>query len=287
MNPQEKSLIDGVFDRLARGSAAAPRDAEAMTHIQERLAVQPDAVYGLVQAVIMQEMALGQTGARIAELEKQLAQAQSGAGPAQSSFLGGTAGPWGRAPQPAPQPQPQYSQPQPQYAQPLQPQPLPQYVAAPQYAGGPWGAASGGGGFLGNVATMAAGVAAGSLLADGLASLFGGHHYYGGYGVGGFGGYGAYDGFGGGFGAPPVQETIENVTVNNYNESPDAGLRDDRGYRDNAGYQDQSGQDPSYQDASFDPNAGGLPDDGTSFDDTNFDDGNGFDDGGGFDSSDV
>jgi hypothetical protein len=243
MNPQEKSLIDGVFDRLAQGSAASGgRDAEAMAHIQERVVRQPDAVYGLVQAVILQEMALNQASARMAELERQLAQS----GPAPSSTFLGNAGPWGRAPAAPPQPQPPY-------VPPSQPQP----------AAGPWGSAAqpSGGGFLHNVASMAAGVAAGSLLADGIAALFGGRHMFGG-GYGSFGGLGGF----GGAGAFAAPTNVENITVNNYGDATDP----------NAGVPIDTNDGSSLRDASFDSGASdAYTDDSGSFD------------GGGFDSTDV
>ena len=235
MNPQEKSLIDSVFDRLAQASGAT-KDADALAHIQDRTAKQPDSPYGLVQAVLVQEMTLNQASARIAELERQLAQA--GGQTQGSGFLGGT-GPWGRPAAPnatttlAQQPQPQ-----------------------PQPSSGPWGPSpqQAGGGFLHNMMGMAAGVAAGSLLADGISSLFGGRHMFG----GGFGGIGG--GMGPWGGSPGM---VENVTVNNYGVTDGGGAASQDGLpTDGAGYQD----------ASFDP----------SVDDGSFDDG-----GGGFDSSDI
>ncbi len=245
MTPQEKALIDSVFDRLAQ-TAAGEKDAEAASYIKDRAARLPDATYGLVQAVLIQEMALNHANTRIAQLEHQVSQ---GAGQGQgSSFLGGRAsGPWGAAGQQGPQQPAAQAQPQPQY------QAQPQY--APQPQPGPWGAApSGGGGFLRNVAGMAAGVAGGTLLADGLLSLFGGRGFGGGYGgVGGFGGPWG--------GQPGMVENVENITVNNYG---DPNL--------NAG-QDGLPQDSGYQDASFDPSGD---------DSSNFDDGGGFDGGGDF-----
>jgi hypothetical protein len=243
MTPQEKALIDSVFDRLAQ-TASGEKDAEAASYIKERAERLPDATYGLVQAVLIQEMALNQANTRITQLEHALSQA-GGQG---SSFLGGTSRPWGtqQAPQPQ-QPAPQYqAQPQPQY------QPQPAAGAQP----GPWGGQpSGGGGFLRNIAGMAAGVAGGTLLADGLLSLFGGRSFGGGFG--GVGGAGAWGG------QPGVVENVENITVNNYgdpnlNAGQDGLPQDDRGDRD----------------ASYDPSD---------------DDGSNFDDGGGFDggSSDV
>jgi hypothetical protein len=79
---------------------------------------------------------------------------------------------------------------------------------------------------------MAAGVAAGDFLFEGLSGLFGGHR---GFGLGG--GFGGPWG-GGGFGGP----TVENLTVNEYN---DDGLRDDGGSRndDSFGSDDGGGWD--------------------------------------------
>ncbi len=246
MTPQEKSMIDSVFDRIAQG-ATGTKDAEAMAVIEDRVARQPNSVYGLVQAVLIQEMALNQAGARVAELERQLAQSGQSQG---SSFLGGV-GPWGRAAAPVAAPAP------------AQPQPQPQYQAQP--AAGPWGPTMqpAGGGFLRNVAGMAAGVAAGSLLADGIASLFGGHHMFGG-GYGGIGG-----GMGPWGGSPGMVENVENITVNNYGGPDGAGAVPPDGSLTDGG---------NYRDASFDPSGiddSSLSDDGGSFD------------GGGFDSSDV
>ena len=99
---------------------------------------------------------------------------------------------------------------------------------------------------------MAAGVAGGTLIAEGLSSLFGGHHYGGGFGGGyggGFGGAGPWAG-----GQP---EVVENVTVNNY--------YDERGRAvDNVS--DDGGQDASYQDASYDDS--GFDGGDSGFDDT-------------------
>lgn len=253
MTPQEKALIDSVFDRLAQ-TASGTKDAEALAHIRERIAQLPDASYGLVQAVLIQEMALNNASTRITQLEHQLS--ESGAQGSGSSFLGGSAGaagPWGaRASQPQPAPQPQ---PQPQYQQP------PQYQPPPS---GPWGQPAGGG-FLHNMASMAAGVAGGTLLAEGIASLFGGRHFFGpGYG-GGFGGIGGgYGPWGNGMGGGG--ETIENITVNNYGDA-----------NTGAASNGNLGSDPDIRDASFDSSG----DDSSSFDD-----GGGFD-GGGSDFSDT
>lgn len=236
MTPQEKSLIDSVFDRLAQGGSGA-RDAEALAYIRDRAARLPDAVYGLVQAVLIQEMTINQAAARVAELERQISQ---GAAPAPaSSFLGG-AGPWGQAPARSAAPQPQ---------------PAPAYQPQPQAQPGPWGAPAAGGGFLHNMASIAAGVAGGTLLAEGISSLFGGRHLFG----GGFGGIGGYGPFGG---APGM---VENVTVNNYGDAGRDGLPQD----DQAGYQDASFTDSGDDGSSFDSgDSFGGGDFGSDFTDT-------------------
>ncbi len=248
MTPQEKDLIQNVFDRLAR-SGVGQKDAEAEMVIRDNMQRVPDAAYGLVQAVIVQEMGLNQATARIAELQRQLDEARAQAPAAGAgSFLGG-ASPWGggSVPRSGPAAAPAYAPAAPNYA------PAPQQAyAPPQQAASPWAPQpSGAGGFLRNAASMAAGVAGGTLIAEGLSSMFGGHHFGGGFGGGGFGG-GLAGGSPWGGGGPT--EIVENVT-NNY-------------------YGDQTGGSDPVQDASYDPG---------SYDDA---DSSGFD--GGFDdSSDV
>jgi len=234
MTPQEKELIQSVFNRLGAVSGQ-PKDPEVDALIREQVARLPDAAYGLVQAVIMQEIGLNQAQQQIAALQQQLQQQA----PAQSgSFLGG-ANPWGGSvpnsgrPQAAwgqqPASQPVYAAPQPQYQQPQ----APQYAPQPQYqqpVGGFAQAPSAGGSFLRNAATMAAGVAGGTLIAEGISSMFGGHR-----------------GFGGGFGGGMPGGVVENVTtVNNYyGDSQDSGS----GY-DNAGYDDSGFDSGGFDDTS-------------------------------------
>src|SRR5215468_540707 len=57
MNPQERQLVDDLFDRLAR-LETAPRDAQAERAIAEGLARAPNALYPLVQTVLVQDEAL-------------------------------------------------------------------------------------------------------------------------------------------------------------------------------------------------------------------------------------
>lgn len=195
MTPQEKDLITALLGRLGQAAGQA-KDAEADQLIHQAMAAQPDAPYLLVQTVLIQDMALHQAQGRIAELERQLAEAKAAQGaPADqpTSFLGGlfghsaspatappagsvpAAGPWSR-----PAPTPQYAQQQPYAQQPYAQQAYAgqaQPMMAPGMMGGGMmgGGMFGGGGFLRSAATTAAGIAGGALLFEGIQSMFGQH----------------------------------------------------------------------------------------------------------------
>ena len=68
MTPQERQLIDDLFDRLSR-LESAPRDPEAAAAIAQGLRKAPNAVYPLVQTVLVQDEALKRANSRIQELE--------------------------------------------------------------------------------------------------------------------------------------------------------------------------------------------------------------------------
>ena len=70
MTPQERQLIDDLFDRLAKVESA-PRDAEAMSAIMQGLRNAPNAIYPLVQTVLLQDEALRRAAERIQQLEQQ------------------------------------------------------------------------------------------------------------------------------------------------------------------------------------------------------------------------
>ena len=185
MVPQERDLITTLLARL-KGAAGQPKDPEADALIRQAMVEQPDAPYYLVQTVLIQDLSLHQAQNRIAELEKQLADAQAAPKPA-TSFLGGlfgtsqpaspapgsvpSAGPWVRSPQVAAAPPPQqgYAQPQQGYA------PGSGAMGGGMMGGGMMGG-MGGGGFLRSAAATAAGIAGGALLFQGISSLFG-HGY--------------------------------------------------------------------------------------------------------------
>ncbi|MDO8607660.1 MAG: DUF2076 family protein [Phaeospirillum sp.] len=211
MTPQERDLIQSVFDRLGK-LAGGPKDAQAEALIAERMRAIPDAAYNLVEAVVVQEMAIKERDARIAELERR----QAGAPQPQGGFGqgGAAANPWGRGSVPS---VPAQQQPQQQYAQ-QQPQ-------------GPWGGQQGGGGsFLRTAAGAAVGVAGGMLLANSLSGMFGGGH-------GGLGGSHA----------SPVSETStaghdSPAPVNDVPPQYDTNVADTGGY-DNGGGFDSGGWD--------------------------------------------
>jgi hypothetical protein len=186
MTPQEQELITTLLARL-ENAAAQTKDPEADALIRQAVAQQPDMPYYLVQTVLIQDLSLHNAQNQMAELERQLTDAQrQAARPAATSFLGGlfgsrqpappapsagsvpAAGPWTRAPQVAAAPPGQ------PYGQPYQqgggygPQP----GAGGGFMGGGMG---GGGGFLRSAAATAAGVAGGALLFQGIESLFGQH----------------------------------------------------------------------------------------------------------------
>lgn len=130
------------FLQLLVEAQAGPKDPEAATLIREACIAQPDAQYLLVQRVMQLEHALKEATAQ------------------KPSFMG-NANAWGRAPvasQPAAAPAPI----------PMQQAPTAVPAAAPQST---WGS-----GLMGTLAMTAGGVVAGSLLAQGIGSLFGGHH---------------------------------------------------------------------------------------------------------------
>ena len=185
MTPQERQLIDDLFDRLAK-LENAPRDPEAMSAIMQGLRNAPNAVYALVQTALVQDEALKRADSRIQELEAATGQQQQSTRrlprfDARCDFRAEPARSQGsvpnvRAPEMAGS-RPvwnsgqvmQQSQAPGQYGQPAYGQPS---YGAQQQQPSPFG--GGGGSFLGTAAAAAAGVVGGSLLAGSLRSMMGG-----------------------------------------------------------------------------------------------------------------
>ena len=300
MTPQEEQLIDSLIERVNQ-TQLQEKDPDAEALLNKGLGPNPDALYILAQSVLIQNIALDQAKAQVAQLQQQVQQARQQPAHA-TSFLGNLLG----HRDPAPPPQPIYIPPQQQgYAPPPPPPPGydPQY-AQPQYI--PAGQPS----FLRGAMQTAAGVAAGALAFEGVESILHGMGGFGhpGYGMG-MGGVGMGPGMMGGGFERPVEETV----VNNYYDQPggqehrvdqggfDQGGRDFQG-QDSRGQEqhfhesaDQGGAQLSdagynsseddqgnagYDDSSGDNNI--AQDDGSGFDDGgSSDDGGGFDGGGG------
>nr|WP_314545630.1 DUF2076 domain-containing protein [uncultured Massilia sp.] len=175
MNPQETQMLQDFLDQLVK-ARGIQKDQEADAMIQRAVAQQPDAAYLLVQRALLVGQALDNAKARIATLEDQLRQAQSGQRGGNGRFLdadawgnSGTARPAAQAPAQSPAQSPAYArEAQPQYQPQYEPQYQPQYQQ-PQRGG----FLSGGfGSTLGSIATTAAGVAAGGFLFHGLENMF-------------------------------------------------------------------------------------------------------------------
>lgn len=141
MTPDERNLLQQFLSDLEANRGAA-KDPEADSLINGALRANPDSAYLLVQHAILADQALQAAQQRIEALEQQQAPQASAPIP----FLGGSG-------QPSPYPvQGGYPD-----------QPPPQSPLSPR---------SGLGGFLRSAGTMAAGVAGGEFLAQGLSNLF-------------------------------------------------------------------------------------------------------------------
>ena len=181
MTPQERKLIDDLFDRLAT-LEANPRDPDASRAINDGLARAPSAIYPLVQSVLVQDEALKRADARIRELE-----AAAGIEPGQPARPGGFLDnmrdalfgkrePQGSVPSvpPVAAGRPggvaggvsRWNQSQP-------PQPG-GWQSAPAAAAQPGIGSPTGGSFLGTAAAAAAGVVGGALLMNSFRGMFGG-----------------------------------------------------------------------------------------------------------------
>ncbi|MBV8212233.1 MAG: DUF2076 domain-containing protein [Verrucomicrobia bacterium] len=260
MTPDEQNLIENLFERL-RQADSTQKDPQAEQLIRSKTAAFPAAPYLLAQAVIVQEHALANAQARIAELENHLAAASQNA-PAGGggSFLSGVSRLFGGSNKPAtPPPVPQQA-PQQQYQQvpgtgaPVSPPPVP--MSAPQAVPYPSTvnlAPSSGGSFLKSALATAAGVAGGAALFQGIESLIG--HNAGAFGPA-LGERGVF---------PEGGNTDNTEIVNNYyNESPGSGEKG----TERADYQPEVAQNDfdQNQNIDFDPNLTADNDPGQSDD---------------------
>ena len=182
MTPQERQLVDELFDRLSK-LENAPRDPDAIAAISDGLRKAPGAVYALVQTTLLQDEALKRAHERIQALEAAHAPEQPQSGgfldTLRDTLFGG-----GQSRGSVPNVPPRDSRPvwnsgqamqqaQPGYGQP----PYGQAYGQGQGYGQGYGAppvGGGGGSFLGTAAAAAAGVVGGSLLLSSIRGMMGG-----------------------------------------------------------------------------------------------------------------
>ncbi len=205
MTPEEAQLINGLHDRLDQVPPQS-LDSEAERLISSRVAANPHAPYLLTQSVLVLQQAVTGAQTRIADLEKQLAEAKLQAQQApqgSGSFLSGVANLFGS-------PQPAASVRQVAPPSPVAPPPIPQQAVA--------AAPSQGGSFLQSALGTAAGVAGGALLFQGIENMMG-------HNAGAFGGMGTPSG---GF----LGQNQPTEVINNYYESPSDATQGDSSFDD-------------------------------------------------------
>lgn len=201
MNTQERDQLNQFLKQLSEVKLTE-KNAEAEAMIREAAALQPDAAYLLVQRSLLLERALNEAKTKISELQNQLQKNSSAS--STGSFFGND--PWAQA------------------------SPSPKASAVPGAGNYQIPAASTGAGnaqfsnvapqntgsgssFLGNVATTAAGVVAGSFLFQGIENLMG-HHQSG-------VGQQAFD----------DQQPAEQTVINNYyGDSDQPAMADNNNY---------------------------------------------------------
>ncbi|WNV03545.1 DUF2076 domain-containing protein [Candidatus Methylospira mobilis] len=222
MLQQERDQLTHFLSAL-ESATIGNKEADAEKLIKESLARQPDAGYLLVQRCLLMDQALQNAQNQIAALQQQVKSNEAGR---QSSFLGSN--PWGRAPagEVSSVPVPGAGNYQ-----------MPGNARNTAGPAAPWQGqpAQGGGGssFLGNIATTAAGVVAGSFLFQGIEGLM--HHQGGGYFSGNEG----------------HEAAAEQTTINNYYGSDDTGNENGYNSSDN-GFLASDDQDYSSDDDSSD-----------------------------------
>jgi hypothetical protein len=178
MTPQERQLVDDLFERLSK-MESAPRDPDAIAAIAQGLRIAPNAIYPLVQTVLVQDEALRRANDRIQELEAAHPPQQEQGGGFLDSMRGaifGQSQPRGSVPDVRP---PEVgNRPVWNSGQVMQQAPSPaRYDQGPygqQPYGGPQPPFGGGGSFLGTAAAAAAGVVGGSLMLNSIRSMMGG-----------------------------------------------------------------------------------------------------------------
>jgi hypothetical protein len=180
MTPEEAQIIRDIFDRI-RQMGPAPRDPAADEALKRELGANPDAVMGLVRAVVALDRERAGLIEEREDLYRQIDELQQHGGPGPQGggglFGGGLFGGGGRPPQPQPQPEP------------ARPWGSPPWGGGNQGTRGPWSSGDSyqpqqppplpgqqrpGGGMLGTALGAAAGVAGGLFAFEAMKGLFGG-----------------------------------------------------------------------------------------------------------------
>jgi hypothetical protein len=178
MTPQERQLVDDLFDRLSKVESA-PRDPDAAATIAQGLRDAPNAVYALVQTVLVQDEALKRAHSRIQELEAGSVPEQNQSGGFLDSMRETIFG-QGQGSVPNVRPPAIPGRAVWNSGQLMQQAQSPgQYNAGPngQGYGAPQPPMGGGGSFLGTAAAAAAGMVGGSLLLGSIRSMMGGSQH--------------------------------------------------------------------------------------------------------------
>lgn len=282
MTPQERQLIDDLFDRLAK-LETSPRDPDAQGVIADGLRRAPNAVYALVQTVLVQDEALKQAEAHIKQLEEgnQPQQQSGGFLDSMRDSLRGPSSSRGSVPnvRPGESDAPRGAvwntgqtgyQPDPRAAADYR-----QGNPGGGFGGGLFGGGNpnqmggnpggGGGSFLGTAAATAAGVIGGSMLMNSMRGMFGGGSHQQSFG--------------------DTASSIKSPWDNNTNNSQSGGdLAKDAGLNDvgNSGRDDNSRQSLA-DNSSYDQN----DNDDDHYDNNDNDDDYDDDDDGGSDDTDF
>jgi uncharacterized protein len=260
MTPQERQLVDDLFDRLSR-MESAPRDPDAIAAIAQGLRIAPNAIYPLVQTVLVQDEALRRANNRIQELEGAGAQQQEQGGGFLDTMRGAIFGQnQSRGSVPNVPPPEAGSRPVWNSGQVMQRAPSPgrydqeRYDQDPhgQPYGGPQPPLGGGGSFLGTAAATAAGVVGGSLLLNSIRSMMGGSRQ--------------------GFGDASTM-TDRNSGTSPWTNQSDSNLARDAGINDIGSSSDRNDGNPRagyYDTASVDDDGSDMDTDADDFDGSDF-----------------
>ena len=250
MTPQERQLVDELFDRLAK-LEDAPRDPDAERAIADGLRAAPHAAYALVQTTLVQDEALKRAHARIQELEggppHEQEQSRGFLDNMRDTLFGreerrgsvptvrpgglGSSGVWGPGPGAPPPPPPGYG-----------------------YGGGPGGpppVGTGGSSFLGTAAATAAGVIGGAMLMNGIRSMFG-NSYGGGSAAFNPGQSLGSPWSGGGAGSAANSDLARQAGIDDIGTSRSASRDDDPSRAGLFGGNDQDESDTAYDDSNDD-----------------------------------